>query len=178
MGHYPQLILTHPHSKYSIVCKIIGTEKIPKSLLADRWKTNVLSKVWKWSPWLFNDLQDARNQGFIAKYPDFKRLFSAVVIGNVISFRSGLTTWLSRAICYKVWYIWKLISNCNWKHSGKWCLPNYSILYTMYIVVYEHISQVYMVHHWSFPKYPQRSKYHQSQPSSQFQCNLVLCYNS
>jgi len=42
-----------------------------------------------------NDLQDARHQGFITKYPDFEPLFSAVVNGNELPFRLGLLEFIS-----------------------------------------------------------------------------------
>ena len=42
-----------------------------------------------------SDLQDARNQGFTTKYPDFGALFSAVVNGNDHPFTSGLMHFIS-----------------------------------------------------------------------------------
>ena len=42
-----------------------------------------------------SDLQDARHQGFITKYPDFEPLFSAVVNGNELPFRLGLLEFIS-----------------------------------------------------------------------------------
>lgn len=53
-----------------------------------------------------DDLQEARNQGFIAKYPNFEPLFSGVVNGNDQPFRAGLmhfislTTRLSHSLQY------------------------------------------------------------------------------
>lgn len=42
-----------------------------------------------------SDLQDARNRGFITKYPDFEQLFSSVVNGNEEPFRLGLLEFIS-----------------------------------------------------------------------------------
>ena len=48
---------------------------------------------------IYSDLQDARNQGFTAKYPDLEPVFSSVVNGNDHPFTSGLKYFISLATC-------------------------------------------------------------------------------
>ncbi len=41
------------------------------------------------------DLQDARNQGFTSRYPQFEPIFSDVVNNNYEPFKSGLLLYIS-----------------------------------------------------------------------------------